>query len=84
MGDHPPPQRRPDEYVGGEDTKVTGPTLEHAADVFHTSNPAAISGYRHVNVLNVEVHQGGVLEDSPPAVPYGLPAYDGLPARVDA
>ena len=73
-----------DEDVSGQHSKVVGAPLKHTADVFDAGDPTGVADHRYVDVLDVEVHQAGVVEDTPPAITNKFPAHDGLPAGVDA
>ena len=67
MGDHTPAIRVPGKYVGGEGAEVGGGALNHAGDALDACDEAEFSLDHHVQVTDLELHQGGVLEYSPPA-----------------
>ena len=62
MGRHAPALGRADEDVGGKNSEVGCPALQHAGDVLDAGYPAAVTFDGHVHVLDVEVHEGGVVE----------------------
>ena len=67
MGDHAPAIGVSSEHVGGEGAEVVGGALNDAGDALNTNDEAEFTLDDHVQVADLKLHQGGVLEDSFPA-----------------
>ena len=84
MGRHAPALGRANEDIGGKNSEVGCPALQHATDILDAGYPAAVTLRGHVHVLNIEVHETGVVEYPLPAGFNVVPTDQGLPARMNA
>ncbi len=72
------------EDIGSQDAKALGLTFNDAGDAFDAGYETAIAFHGDIDVVDVEVHQSGAVENPLPGAAYIAPAYDGLPAGVNA
>ena len=58
--------------------------MNNAGDALNTNDEAEFALYDHVQVADLKLHKGGVLEDAVPTLTHVFPADQGNPTWVDA
>ena len=66
MGDAQPVIAGSYEYIGGQDAETLGLPFHHAGNALDAGDEPAIALPGDVDVMDVEVHQRGAVEDALP------------------
>ena len=72
------------EDIGSQDAKALGLAFNDAGDAFYAGYETAIAFHGDIDVVDVEVHESGAIENPLPGAAYIAPTNDGLPAGVNA